>query len=75
MAPPHSSPTSGLSLQVITGTEQLSVAEASAALQVGRSARHWISSRGGQEITGGVVSLTVIVWMQLAWLPQLSVAV
>ena len=29
---------------------------------------------GGQLITGGVISLTVIVWLQLAELPQASVA-
>ena len=38
------------------------------------SAEQSIVAFGGQIITGGVISLTVIVWMQLAELPQASVA-
>ena len=39
-------------------------------------AGHWIGeTTAGQVITGGVVSITTTVWLQLEWLPQPSVAV
>ena len=54
---------------------QLSVAVASVGSQFGTSATHWTEKPAGHVIVGGVVSLTVIVCVQLDWLPQLSVAV
>src|SRR2546423_713683 len=39
------------------------------------SAGHSSTRFGGQVMTGGVVSRTVMVWMQLLLLPQASVAV
>ena len=54
---------------------QLSVAVASPFVMLALvSAEHSMVTFGGQLITGGVISLTVIVWLQLAELPQASVA-
>ena len=54
---------------------QLSVAVASPFVMLALvSAEHSMVTLPGQVITGGVISLTVIVWLQLAELPQASVA-
>src|SRR5438093_12452104 len=66
--------TSGMT--VMTGAPQLSIATINeisgggtpAAAQTVRPAAHWV-------MTGAVVSLTVISWVAVAVLPQLSVAV
>ena len=51
--------------------------QASEAIAFGKlgAAGHSIVAFGAQEIDGGVVSTTVIVWLQEAALPQASVAV
>ena len=53
---------------------QLSVAVASPLAVVLVSAEQSIVAFGGQLITGGVMSLTVIIWLQLAVLLQASEA-
>ena len=54
---------------------QLSVAVTAAGLGAGTSAGHCTVTGGGQVMAGGTVSVTMIVWVQVAILPQASVAV
>ena len=58
----------------VTGPPQLS--EAVTRLMFGASTceKHWKLNGAGQVIDGGVVSLTVIVCVHVAWLPHESVA-
>src|ERR1043165_2123419 len=65
------------SLELITGVPpQLSVAITAAVLAAGTALAHWtVTSAGMLVITGGLVSLTVMVWTWLLLLPQASVAV
>jgi hypothetical protein len=53
---------------------QLSVAVAVPVFAGAVDAPHGSWASPGQVIEGGVVSLTVIVWVQLAWLPHASTA-
>ena len=54
---------------------QPSWAVATPVLLVVMSAVHSRTLLAGQAMVGGVLSRTVMVWMQLAWLPHWSVAV
>src|SRR5438093_13542584 len=57
----------------VTAPPQLSVASTAASLAAGTWAAHWTVLSGAHwVITGAVVSLTVIVWVQVALLPQRS---
>lgn len=67
-------PASVTSLKVIAGEEQLSVAEAEPVTAGSVLTEHCIVTLDGHEITGGVVSSTVIVWIHVEVLPHPSVA-
>src|SRR6266849_3541583 len=81
MVPPQVPPTSGPSLQVyVRVVSQLSLAVPPNARNAARLPghggtllRHCTEKFGGQVITGGMVSWTVIIWMQHAVLVQSSV--
>src|SRR6266852_7513611 len=81
MVPPQVPPTSGPSLQVyVRLVSQLSLAVPPRARnaarlpgQAGTSLRHCTLKLVGQVITGGMVSCTVMIWMQHAVLVQSSV--
>ena len=53
---------------------QLSVAVASPLAVALVSAEHSMVTLAGQDITGGVISLTVMIWLHVAVLLQASVA-
>src|SRR5688500_17400053 len=84
IVPPHAPPTSGPVIQAyVSEASQLSDADApgnksNAANDTGHagtSASHETVTFAGHVITGGVLSSTVIVCIQLAELPQSSVTV
>src|SRR5205809_3220589 len=58
-----------------TGAAQLSVAVAEPVWPGSVGSPHWSCWSAGQVIVGGVVSMTVMCWTQVAVLPQPSVAV
>src|SRR5512135_1856978 len=60
--------------KVTAGVPQLSVAVTRVISGAGTWVMHSKVRSAGQVITGAVVSFTVIVWAQVAVLPQLSVA-
>ena len=61
---------------IVTAPPQLSVAEMMPMFGAGSSEKHWtvLAPGAGQVSTGGVVSLTVIVWVQVLMFPHKSVA-
>jgi len=60
----------------VTGPPQLSVAITPESFGGGICAAHdTVASPGHWVITGAVVSLTVMIWVQLTLLPQVSLAV
>ena len=62
--------------KVTTGDgSQLSLADTSAVFGAGTSPMHWTETGPGQAIVGGVVSTTVITWVQVDELLHSSVAV
>jgi hypothetical protein len=63
-----------LTCVTLTRPPQLSVAITEPGLAVGTCEKHWKLKGPGQVIEGGVVSLTVIVWMHVDTLPHVSVA-
>src|SRR5947199_91382 len=60
---------------IATGAAQLSVAVAEPVLEGSVEAPHWSCRSGGQVMVGGVVSMKMMCWTQVAVLPQPSVAV
>ena len=58
----------------VTAPPQLSVAVTEPMLGAGTAEKHCTVAGPGQVIDGGVVSFTVIVCVQVFWLPQASVA-
>ena len=72
--------TPGQAPGVVTSTNVVTGAGSHVSVQVGGGktgvAGHWMGEGAtGQMMTGGVVSITATVWLQLAALPQASVAV
>ncbi len=61
--------------KVTAGVPQLSVALTKVISGAGTWVMHSKVRSAGQVIAGAVVSLTVMVWAQVAVLPQLSVAI
>ncbi len=61
--------------KVTTGVPQLSVADTCVISGAGTWVIHSNVRSAGQVMRGEVVSFTVIVWAQVAVLPQLSVAI
>jgi hypothetical protein len=58
----------------VTAPPQLSVAVIKPGVGGKTSEKHWALSAVGHVIVGAVVSLTVIVCVQVLWLPHRSVA-
>jgi hypothetical protein len=67
--PAHTSPA-----QVTTGVPQLSVAVTVLMSAAGTSVMQATVTPAGQVMMGAMLSFTVIVWLQVAVLPQLSTA-
>ena len=63
-----------LRCEIVTAPPQLSVPLTRPMFGAGTNEKHWKAAGPGHVITGGVVSLTVMSCVQVAWLPHASVA-